>query len=137
MATEAERRAEEVDRDKAAEIRRMLEQPGGEDEVARRFGKAELSSDEFRAAQRQLREARTRRRESAEARHREVAGQRAQARAREKSAQSDGQTRSGRPGDAVDLRARLKDGRANLAKSDQRAQQARERSRDEVLSQSR
>ena len=68
----AERRQQEEREARTAEIRRMLEQPGGQDEVAKQFGKNVLASPEFRAAQRQRNAAQAQRREAAEARARDA-----------------------------------------------------------------
>ncbi|MFJ7619816.1 hypothetical protein ACIQYZ_13545 [Rhodococcus erythropolis] len=132
MATEAERRLEQVDAERVAEIRRMLEQPGGSDEVAKKFGKAELATDEFKTARRQRQEAQTRRREAAEAREREAEKQRAAART-----QAQDRSRPDRSSDAVDLRSKLKEGRKDLAAADKRSQQQRGQSRSEVYAQTR
>lgn len=70
--TAAQRRQREEREQRTAEIRRLLDQPGGQDEVAKQFGKAELSSAEYRTAQRQRQAAQARRREAAENRAREA-----------------------------------------------------------------
>lgn len=68
----AERRQQEEREARTAEIRRMLEQPGGQDEVTKAFGKNVLASSEFKAAQRQRKAATAQRREAAEARARDA-----------------------------------------------------------------
>lgn len=68
----AARRQQEEREARTAEIRRLLDAPGGTEEVAKRFGKSALGSDEYRAAQRQRQAAQARRREAAESRAREA-----------------------------------------------------------------
>lgn len=58
---------------KIAQIKQMLDQPGGgSDEVAKKLGKSALGSDEYKIAQRQRQAAQVRRREAAEARARDA-----------------------------------------------------------------
>lgn len=83
----AERRQQEEREARTAEIRRMLEQPGGQEEVAKKFGKNVLATDEFKAAQRQRKVAQAERRAAAEAR-----AQKAQQGAARQKAQQPGRT---------------------------------------------
>lgn len=54
---------EQVDAEKVAHMRELLSKPGGEAEVARRYGEDATSSEEFRTAQRQQKAAADRARE--------------------------------------------------------------------------
>lgn len=130
MATEAERRLEQVDSEKVAAIKQMLDQPGGQDEVAKRFGKSELTSEEFATARRQQAEARARRREAAEKREQDARQERSQVvRTAEKGAQ--------RATDPAQVRDRLKEGQKNLRKAEQQSRaRSQARADDKVQSQS-
>ncbi|GAC80848.1 hypothetical protein SAMN04488550_0590 [Gordonia malaquae] len=68
--TAAQRRQQEEREQRTADIRRLLDQ-GGSEEVAKKYGKSELASSEYKAAQRQRQAAQARRREAAEARARD------------------------------------------------------------------
>ncbi len=69
--TAAQRRQQGEREARTSEIRRLLDQ-GGPDEVAKQFGKSSLSSDEYKAAQRQRQAAQARRRDAAESRARDA-----------------------------------------------------------------
>lgn len=72
IETAAERRQREEREARTAEIRQMLEQPDGQEEAAKRFGKNILASTEYKAAQRQRKAAQAQRREAAETRAQET-----------------------------------------------------------------
>ncbi len=68
----AQRRQQEEREARTAEMRRLLDQPHGSEEVAKKFGKSALASDEYKAAQRQRQAAQARRRDAAESRARDA-----------------------------------------------------------------
>ncbi|MBS4103092.1 hypothetical protein [Tsukamurella paurometabola] len=127
-STESTKRQEAVDAERVAEIRRLLEQPGGQDEVSKRFGKSALSSDEYKVAQRQRQEAQARRREAAEARQREASRDRANTARRAQRSVGGAQS-------VAEVRELARQGQKDLRSAQRRA--AAEQSKDRVQSQSR
>lgn len=80
MATDAQQRHDEVDAERVAHMRDLLSRPGGEAEVARRYGSEAEHSDEFRAAKRQQKASTDRAREARAAAAKDAADKAAQAR---------------------------------------------------------
>ncbi|UZF54052.1 hypothetical protein LH935_14900 [Gordonia polyisoprenivorans] len=123
MATDAEQRAEQVDAEQVAAMRRMLAEPGGEQAVAKRYGAQAVNSAEFKLAQRQ--------REAIVSRQREM---------REKAAKADQQRRQsdhrGQQGNerasTDEVRERVRQGQRDLKTADKRA--AAERSKSKSVS---
>ncbi|KJR06059.1 hypothetical protein, partial [Gordonia sihwensis] len=58
--TETQRREDSLDAERVQAIKAMLERPGGEAEVAKRYGKNAVASDEAAAARRQIQRERAR-----------------------------------------------------------------------------
>lgn len=121
-------RRDEVDAARVSEIKRLLDQPGGGPEaVAKQFGKVELSSGEYKAAQHQRRAAVARRQQSAEARER-TASQSQSLRARDQQRAAGGQEKVS----TAELRDRLKQGQKDIRAAGQESARAKDLGRDRV-----
>lgn len=121
-------RREAVDAARVSEIRRLLDQPGGGPEaVAKEFGKVELSSGEYKAAQQQRKAAVARRQQAAEARERtarQSRDQRTQNQQRAENSQGAAST--------AELRGRLRQGQKDLRAADRDSARAKDHGRDRV-----
>lgn len=127
MATDAQDRAGQVDAERVANMRALLNEPGGEAEIARRYGEQAVNSDEFAAAKRQQQATTARQREAREAR--EAQAQRADQQASQRAQRQAQEART-----PEQLRASLREGKSELNKAGKEATQARERSRESALS---
>lgn len=129
MATDAQERAGHVDAERVAAMRAMLSEPGGEAEIAKRYGEAALQSDELATARSQQRAATARQREQ---RERIARAQQAKAEQRQQAQQNANQAREAKSPEQ--LRATLREGRTEVNKTGQQAAKAREQARESALS---
>lgn len=119
---------EQIDAEKVAHMRDLLSKPGGEVEVARRYGEAAIDSEEFRTAQRQQQLAAQRGREAREAAAKEAA-EKAQA-AQASNRRGDDRT------DRAELERRLDSANDDLDKNRAAIKSQAERTKGQVQMQS-